>query len=79
MVIFSLFINVFGELPFGIVFTINFSGVSNPDLTMASQIANILILLPASLELIVYYRFNKLFKDVVDDFLKKLRRFFFHV
>lgn len=75
MVIASLFINIFGELPYGITFAISFVGVNNSALSFCIQISNILLLLPPAVELFVYYTFNKLFKSILNGAFKKVAGF----
>lgn len=73
MVVVSLFINIFGQLPYSICFIVNNTGVNNTAYAIANAYANFLLLLMPGLDLLFYFLFNKLFRSVILDFFKYVR------
>lgn len=76
MVVVSLFINIFGQLPYSICFIVNNTGVNNTAYAIANAYANFLLLLMPGLDLFFYFLFNKLFRSVILDFFKYVRSMF---
>ena len=71
MVIASLFVNSLCQIPYSVVFTANYLGVYNDVYKMAASIANILVLIPLAIEFFVYYLFNRLFRRVFNDYVRR--------
>ena len=75
MVIASLFVGIICQVPFSVCFILNWQGVNTPLFNTIFSISVFFILLAPILDIFIYYFFNKLFKTVVDDFLKKKFKF----
>lgn len=72
MVIASTFISVFGQLPFSSIYIVQTAGFNSANLREANSYAAFLIMLSPGLDFFSYYFFNKLFKNVLDRYIKKI-------
>lgn len=72
MVIVSTFISVLGQLPYSTTYIIQTYVGRSSTLSTASEYATILIILSPSLDFFSYYFFNKLFKNVLNGYFRKI-------
>lgn len=74
MVIFSLFLNVLGQMPFSLVVIISYLGVNSysAEYQTAYLYANFVVYLAPALDLFSYYLFNKLFRNVLNGFFNNI-------
>ena len=76
MVIVTVFANTLAQIPYSICHIISFAGISNSTASNALVAATIFIVLMPSIEIFFYYFFNKLFKSVLDSYLKTIAQAF---
>lgn len=76
MVIVSSLLYAIGELPYGIFFILNVLIAKSPSLTMFSTISSIILYLVPSLDIFVYYFFNKLYRTVLNRYFWNVKKFF---
>lgn len=76
MVIVSSLLYAIGELPYGIFFILNVLITKSPSLTMFSTISTIILYLVPSLDIFVYYFFNKLYRAVLNRYFWNVKKFF---
>lgn len=72
LVIVSSFMNAVGEVPYSIVYILNISSVQVSNLDLVYTITSYLIYLAMDLEIFVYYRLNRNYRNVLNGVLKKL-------
>lgn len=73
MVIASSFINVFTEMPYSICFVLLTTGIGSKFvLQIAITVSVVPLFFSPALDFFIYYFFNKLFKGVFDDYVKRI-------
>lgn len=68
MVIASLFISVWCQIPYSVCFIVGWSGVNNSLYNMVNTISVFFVMAAPCTDFFIYYGFNKLFKSVIDSF-----------
>lgn len=72
LVIVSSFMNAMGEVPYSIVYILDISSVRISNLDLVYTITSYLIYLAMNLDIFVYYRLNRNYRNVFKGVLKKL-------
>lgn len=72
MVIFSSFINILTQLPFSLCYIIGFAGLNSPTFSVVNTVSVFFILISPDLDLFLYYAYNKLYRNVLNNRLKKI-------
>lgn len=72
MVILTSLLNTIAEMPSAFGYVIITAGVTSTILTDLMGIFSILIYIPPSFEIVIYYLFNKLYRKVLNGYVKNV-------
>lgn len=76
MVIFSSFSNIVGMVPYSIIYILYRTVTNSALINVLSDLGMVLMYISIDLDIVVYYCFNKLFREVLTDYFKRIQIFF---